>query len=70
MKKALNPASVAVVLALAVAAIGGLFWWKSAGMYPIQADSKSMPMPKEAAEEMARMQQKRQAEAAQSGGRP
>lgn len=73
MKKELNQTVVVVILAAAVGAIGGIFWWKTAGMYPIQADSKSMPMPKEAAEGMAktfqRAQEQRKAdEAARNGG--
>lgn len=76
MKKELDPRMVAAILVLTVGGIGGLLYWKTGGMYPIQADSKSMPMPKSAAEGMAKMQAQREAQrkqnaaGAQGGGTP
>lgn len=58
MKKELHPGVVVGVLVVLLVGLLGYFQYQTAGKYPIQADSKSLPMPKEAAEGMAKMREK------------
>lgn len=56
MKSEINPIVVIAIVVLVLGAVGFFLYRKTGGE---EGTSKSMPMPKAAAEEMARMQQNR-----------
>lgn len=70
MKQEINPMAVIAIIVLLVAGVGWFLYSKTGGT--TEGSSKSMPMPKEAAEGMAKMQEqlRQQRGGAPGGGAP
>lgn len=67
MKKALHPGVVAGILIVSVCLIGYIMMKQSGGFDRKYVDLKDMPMPKAAADEMAKMAREVQAKKARGG---